>query len=204
MNREELHKIAPTLSKMDKGNFFKVPSYYFETVEDVVISSIKAEEFSVKLNKLTFKIPQDYFETLEDSIIAKLKSEALYKEQNETIPDDYFGKFEDSVLSRIKSEPKIIPLKTIAKYVAPLAIAASFLLIFLLNTTQEPVTFESLATSEIEQFIDGGMIDINEEELYYAFSDVIFDEDQLNTNLSEEEVLDYLMEEDLELLFYDD
>lgn len=204
MIEKELHTIAPTLSKIAKENYFKVPSNYFDTVEVVIFSTLKSKDFSIKLDKSAFNLPQGYFDSVEDSVISKLKAEALYNETNETIPADYFDDLEDQVLSKIKSKSKIISLKTIARYIAPLAIAASFLLLFLLNTSENSITFESLETAEIEQFIDIGIIEIDEEALASAFSDITLTEDQLSTSLSDEEVLNYLIEENLELIFYND
>ena len=47
-------------------------------------------------------------------------------------------------------------------------------LIRFLKKNQKTVTFDSLATTEIEQFVESGLIDINIENLAIAFSDIEF------------------------------
>ena len=116
-----------------------------------------------------------------------------------------FDKVEDKVISQLKETSKVIPLRRrILGYMVPIAAAASLLLLVLLNIDNDPVvTFDSLATSEIESLIEEGMIDINVESLAMVFPDVEFENDVFETTLSNEEVLDYLNYTELENITFD-
>lgn len=203
MKKHKLQKVAPTLSKVSKKSGFKVPNDYFDGVEDVILSKIKEEEIENKIDKDSFKTPDAYFDTIEDVVLAKLKAESVQNEQESQMPSDYFDTVEDNVMVKIKESKKVISLKTVAKYIAPIAIAASFLLIFVLNSSPEKVTFDSLAASEIEQLIEEGIVDIDTDLVTATFTDVELQTEEFNAFFSESEALDYLTDEDLEMLLYE-
>lgn len=185
-----------------KKNAFKVPENYFETIENQTISELNLQNIQPKQNESTYKTPQNYFDNIEEITITKLKAEVLQTTNTSKLPDGYFDTIEDLVLIKIKKEQKIITIKRITKYVAPLAIAASLLLIFVLNAAKS-VTFDSLATTEIEQFVESGMIDINMENLATVFTDFEYPAENLTTSITDEEVLAYLTIEDLETIIYE-
>lgn len=202
MKKQKLHKVAPILSSISKKSGFKVPNAYFETLEVDVLSKIKAQELNSKIDKNSFKTPEAYFNSVEDIVIAKLKAESLQQNKNANVPDSYFDTIEASVISKLKTPKKVISLKTVSKYLAPIAVAASLLLIFTLNINKKTITFESLATSDIEQFIDYGMVDIDTQTLASTFSDIEIKTEELDLLLSDTEVLNYLTDEDLETFIY--
>jgi Glu-tRNA(Gln) amidotransferase subunit E-like FAD-binding protein len=197
MNKKEVHKIAPILGKIShKNHGFNVPSSYFNTIEDSVLAEIKASKLN--LNKITYKTPDAYFNTIEDLVITKLKSQSLQKVTTNSIPEGYFEKLEDQVLNKIKDTSKVRTLKNISKYVAPIAIAASFLIVFLLNNNTNTITFENLATSEIEEFIESGALNYDAESLATIFPEVTLEGTSYITTLSDTDVINYLNENDLE------
>lgn len=202
MKKQKSHKVAPLLSSISKKSGFTVPNAYFETIEIDVLSKIKAEELHSQLNKNTFKTPEAYFNSIEDIVVTKLKAESLNLEKNTKVPDNYFETLEDTVISKLKTQKKVISLKTVSKYLAPIAVAASLLLFFTLNTTKNTVTIESLATADLEQFIDYGMVDIDTQTLAIAFSDIELENEKLDLPLTDNEVLNYLTDEDLETFIY--
>lgn len=202
MKKQKLHKVAPILSSISKKSGFMVPNAYFETLEVDVLSKIKAQELNSKIDKNSFKTPEAYFNSVEDIVIAKLKAESLQQNKNANVPDSYFDTIEASVISKLKTPKKVISLKTVSKYLAPIAVAASLLLIFTLNINKKTITFESLATSDIEQFIDYGMVDIDTQTLASTFSDIEIKTEELDLLLSDTEVLNYLTDEDLETFIY--
>jgi len=187
-----------------KKNAFKVPDNYFSTIEDDVVATINLKNLLSINSTSNFIAPNDYFYTIEEITITKLKAEVIQTKEKSQLYDGYFDTIEDLVLTKIKKNKKVISIKRIAKYFAPLAIAASLLLIFVLKTNQKTVTFDSLATTEIEQFVESGLIDINIENLAIAFSDVEFPTKNITTSISDEEVLAYLTIEDLETIIYED
>jgi len=207
MNKKDLHKIAPKLSELSlKKPGFEIPDKYFDTIEDAVFAELKANELQKKSIKKTFKTPDGYFNSVEDIVITKLKAEAIQTENEHTteIPKDYFSSVDETVFSKIKSETKVISLNnTLTKIISPLAIAVSLLLIFTLNTNQNSITFDSLAASEIENWIDNGNIDIDALSMESLYSDIEINSDMYSASLSDDEVLEYLYEENIEEIIYE-
>lgn len=203
MNQKELHTIAPTLSNLPKKVPFSVPKGYFDSVEELVVTTINLDSLGIKKEQSPFITPSDYFDTVDTFVISRLKAEeALFEEEN-SIPENYFDTIEDRVFETIQSKKKTIKLKLITKYLAPIAIAASFLFIFILNTTNKTVTFDSLATADIEQFIDYELIDIDTQTLVDTYASVDLENEELSNSISDNDVLEYLYEEDLESIIYE-
>ena len=202
MNKKELHKMAPLLSEISpKNSGFTVPDGYFNSVEDGIIAEIVTHNLNKSTNE--FKTPENYFENLEDVVIAKLKVETLSESAQNSVPDNYFETFEDNVLSKLNSKPKVISIKKVTKYLIPIAAAASFLLIFLLNNNSNSVTFESLASTEIEEWIDNGLVDLDPYQMANIYSDVEIDNNFISEKISENDIEDYLYKENIELLLID-
>ena len=204
MEKNKLHIIAPILSEISgKGTGFEIPQNYLNAVEENVISELMLQKNYPKDTSLAFKLPENYFEEIEDVILTKIKAKQLKNKDAFELPDHYFDTIEDRVLNKVKAPKAVFSIKIFTTYIAPIAIAASLLLIFILNTNQKTITFDSLATSEIEQFIDNGFVDINSESLALAFSSVEIPTNIMSAPISEEEVLDYLYTEDLEAIIYE-
>ena len=206
MNKEDLHKIAPKLSEISlKKTDFEIPKNYFETVEDAVIAELKAEKLQQKKAKNPFKTPENYFNSLEDIVLTRLKAEAIQNNKiNEEISDTYFTNVEDAVFNKMKSTSKVISLKSkIIKYVAPISIAASLLLIFTLNTNSNKVTFDSLASSEIENWINNNNIDIDALSIAAMYPEIELTTEIDSESLSDDEVANYLTDEDLESIIFE-
>ncbi len=171
----------------DKENNFKTPEGYFDSFHDRLMDKIKQQEGE-----------------MEDSIIPKSDGFA--------IPEGYLESLPEKVLSKLDiKEPKVIQLKSYKKiYYSAAAIAAVFLLIFGLNwKTTTPVTFEDLASAEIDAYFEDTELGFSSYELAEV---VVIDElsadDMLENQLEEENILEYLDEnvEDIEdlNLDYDD
>jgi len=205
MKKEDVHKIIPELSEISlKKTGFELPKNYFETVEDTVIATLKTENLQNKINSKTFKTPDNYFDSIEDIVLAKLKAEVIQSKNDNQIPENYFETLETKVISEIKTAPKVISLKTkLTKFIAPIAIAASLLLVFVLNNNSTTVSFESLAVTDIESWIDNGSIDIDALSIASIYPDIELDTKMYSVSLTDEEVLDYLYEENLEELIYE-
>lgn len=204
MTNKDLNKIASILSEITpKESGFQVPENYFDSIEDSVVAEIKSKNLNIQTRTPNFKTPNNYFDSLEDVVITKLKAQTFKTEKNNTIPENYFDNLEENVLSKLKSQSKIITLKKTTKYVAPLAIAASFLLIFLLNNNSKDISFESITSSEIEEFIENGSINFDAESLTLVFPDVELDDSNFISSISDSEVLDYLNENEIEELFFE-
>jgi hypothetical protein len=206
MKQSKLNSIAPILGSIQRNTGFKTPTNYFQEVEENVISTMKSQQLIFKKPSNSFKVPDDYFITIEDVVLSKLKAEVLQVKNNKEtkIPENYFESIEDQVLTKLKakSTEKKFSLTNVIKYVAPIAIAASLLLIFVLKSKPETVTFDNIATNEIVQFVENGFADLDTDNIVTIYSDVELS-DNFTTLVSEEEAYDYLDEIDVESLIYE-
>lgn len=204
MKKNKLHKTAPKLSEISLNKSgFEIPDNYFETIENAVLNELKVDKIQSEITKETFTTPENYFESIEDIVIAKLKSEVIQKKTKNTIPENYFDTIEAAVLAKVKETTKVITLKTrLIKYIAPIAIAASLLLIFVLNNNTTSVSFDSLTSLEIENWINNGSVDYDALSVASMYPEIELNNDVLTTYISDEEVLEYLYEEDLENIIY--
>lgn len=204
MTKQELHKVAPILSKISKESGFKVPHDYFDAVEQGIVAELISKDMITPREKEVFKTPTNYFDTVEDLVVTRLKSESLQTEHIEEIPENYFETIEDQVIAKLKKETKVISLKSVMKYVAPIAVAASLLFIFILSSPKKDITsFDALATSEIEALIESGLVDIDAESLANAFSDIDLSTDLMKSSITDSDMLNYLTDEDLDQIIYD-
>lgn len=202
MKTKKLHKIAPTLSSIKKDTGFQVSENYFQTIEDGVFAAISEKKLVNIKKSENFKVPDNYFENTEDVVLTKLKSELL-ENKNNSIPENYFENLEDRVFTKLNKKQKVISFrKNTLKYVASFAIAASLALIFILNPSKKgsEITFDSLETSEIEQLIQNGLIEVNSVTLSSAFPDFEVDNSLNNNSISNEDLLNYLDSENIENL----
>ena len=209
MKKKDLHKIAPKLSEISlKKSGFEIPTKYFDTIEDAVFAELKAENLQNETTKKAFKTPENYFDSLEAIVIAKLKAEAIQlgNEHSNEIPEEYFKAVEETIFTKIKTTPKLISLKSrFTKIIIPIAIAASLLLIVTLNTNsnQNSISFDSLTTTDLENWIENGNIDIDALTMASIYSDIELNDDSYTSSISDEEVFDYLNNEDLELIIHE-
>lgn len=163
------------------------------------LKNIAPKLSELKSMKTGFEVPNGYFESLEDRVLSKIKSEVI-----NDIPEGYFDTIEDRVFEKIKNEePKVISLKSrFVKVAAPLAIAASILLLItlqLFNTNQKDV-FANLETSEIKTWINNGDLDLETFEITSVYNDADFENIELYDSYSDNDLLEYLDDIDLESL----
>lgn len=202
MKAHKLQQIAPMLSSIKKDTGFQVPKHYFNQIEVEVLNTLQKNTLhQVKKNE-HFSTPEAYFDTIENVVLTKLKSQLTQKNASE-MPVDYFDTIEDTVISKIDLHKKVKKRTLLRyKYVATLAIAASIAFIFILNPfNRSEITFDSLETSDIEQFIHNGFVDVNTITLTAAFPDFDVNQDINNTVLSDEDLVQYLHTENIESLF---
>ena len=154
------------------------------------------------LQENSFKVPEDYFNNLEDVVLAKLKAEVIYKNETSEIPKDYFDTIETDVFQKIKPKGKVISLRSrIIKITTPIAVAASIILAIVLTNNSNTVTFDSLTNADIENWIEQEII--NETEIASIFLDEELTDFYLETDISDNDMLDYLNENEIENLIYE-
>ena len=202
MKKENKHSNFKLTKSQMKNSGFKVPMDYFDEIENDVISKLNTEKFSKKNN---FNVPNNYFNSIENIVVTKLKAEAIQKKETTIIPDNYFDEIENHVFHKLKSEKKskVITLKNLTKIIAPIAIAASLLLLVYLNTTTKKYTFDSLPTAAIENYFENGENDVDILSMASLYTEDELEDSTININLSNTAVENYLSEEDLENIIYD-
>ncbi len=186
------NNILKELKSSDLG--FKIPKNYFDNFESGFLNS------EIDKNK-GFAIPDQYFENLNDEILAKIDIAQIPEQTGFTTPKNYFENFE--IKSKIKtSNTNVINLfSNQYKRFVSLAIAASFLLfvgIKYFGNKQETFSFDNLTAYEIENWMDESLIGFNTYDIAEVYKDIDIEN---NNTYFEDEILDYLEEKDLELLF---
>lgn len=202
MKKENRHSNFKLSKNSVKATGFKIPMDYFKTIEGEVISKLATEKFTKKHN---FAIPHDYFNSLENIVITKLKAESIQKNKTDEIPSNYFNEIENKIINKLESKKrsKVVSLKTITKIIAPIAIAASLLLLVYLNSTSKPFTIDSLSTASIENYFENGQNNIDILSIAALYTVDELNKESFDTNITNAEVENYLSEEDLEEIIYE-
>ena len=149
------------------------------------------------LKESAFKIPEGYFESVEVSVFDKLVTEKFPEKEGFITPQSYFDKVEQHIIDKaIPQKGKVIRLNSfLFKRLLPVAAAASLLIFLLLNYNHKQMTFDTLATSDIENWIDQGLIQVDPYQIAEVYSDVDLSPDY-QTN--DEEIIEYLDGTDIE------
>ena len=180
-----------------KGSGFKVPKGYFDALEATVIAELSTEKLPVKEG---FTTPKGYFNTLEDAVFNKLGKEFI-KTESFDIPKDYFDTLEDRIFDRINEErvkeSKVISLsERIRKTWIPVAVAASLLLILMINYNNSSTTIDAVAETELDKWIEDDLISLDSYEIAEVFNDIDLSDD--STFDEDAELLEYLNGTDVE------
>ncbi|AUC83931.1 hypothetical protein CW731_00895 [Polaribacter sp. ALD11] len=154
------------------------------------------------LNKSTgFSVPKNYFSDAEDRFSSFLIEDELPKENGFIIPENYFEGLENSIIKKIatKKEVKVISLKNkLLKYI-PIATAASvalFLSINYFNTySNEEVSFENLAQSDIENWIIENSNELSDQDFATLLhSEITNENDFALTDLNNNDIEEYIID----------
>jgi len=185
---------------------FKAPKGYFDTVEDAVFAKLSTKKLPEKEG---FSAPDSYFDTVADNILEKIQKEEsnqttspLDKQTGFKIPENYLESVEDTIISKlgnVKESVKVIDFRSIIlKRIIPFAAAASFVLFIILNyNNSEETIFDTVASAEIEQWIENDLIILDTYEIAEVYNDT---ELENTTIFAEDELLEYLNGTDVESL----
>lgn len=199
MKKKEFKDIAPVLYELKGlGNGFSTPDGYLDSIDSElqVISTLSKFD---KTN--SFKTPELYFSYIEDAIFNSINTD------NQTIPDGYFDTLENKVFEKLNKESKVVELNTKKRnWIAGIAIAASLALLFTLQlvTSQNNSDFSSLNSSEIENWITEGEMDLNSYEVATLYDDLNPDNYDIYDSYNEDDLLDYLENVNIESLILTD
>ena len=148
-----------------------------------------------------FKTPDSYFEKFSDALNTRIKEDELKlsKEHGFTLPEGYLESLNSNIQKKIESkETKVIQLNPYKKYYLVVAsTAALVLLVFGINWNrgQETPSWDDIANTDIESYFDTNDVGLTS----YEIAEVMPVEDLeitdfLNSELSEEQIVDYLNE----------
>jgi len=149
----------------------------------------------VKKEKETYKLPDNYFEEFRNQLQTQIELEQVLgpdKKSDFTVPEDYFSTLSRK-LTQIPSqtEAKVIRLKP--RYWPAIGIAAAVLLIFGLWVNTTDATDNPLELDDIAAYLDTESADLSTEDILSLLS-----EEDLNTivltdeSQPDEDILNYL------------
>ena len=187
--------------KKFKENSFKIPKGYFDAVENDVFAKMSSENFPKKEG---FSSPDIYFDGVEENVLNKIREEKNKEQSGFTIPENYLETIEENVIAKLSNENrpvKVIDLKSILlNRVLPFAVAASLLLIIYINYNNKTTSFESVASSDIEQWIENDLVTLDIYEIAEVYNVTEIENQDI---FAVEELEDYLNGMDVESLLYD-
>jgi len=152
----------------------------------------------MKIDKNSFNTPEGYFDIFTDKLMNKLSAEETIAPKNEgfKVPEGYFDSLNKKIALKLAvEEPKVIQLNPFKKYYYIAAsIAAVLLLYFGLNFNSKPaITFDDIASSDIENYFDENDVDLSSFEIAEVIPvDELEINDIINNHLNDENVVDYL------------
>jgi len=141
-----------------------------------------------KLNNIKvtgFKTPDNYFDAVEENIFNTLNREisiAISKETGFKTPSHYFDGIEEVIINKTerKNTPKVISIFSKRNLLYVSSIAAAVLIFFNLSIFDKKITFDSLDTETVENYI------LYEDYSAYEIAS-LFSENDLLDNLIEPE-----------------
>ena len=150
-----------------------------------------------------FKTPEGYFDNLNERLMEKLSEEdsIIPKQDGFGLPQGYFDGLSEKIISQVKQkESKVIRLNTPDSYrarkyyFAAASVAAVVLLIFGLNRgSSEEMTFDDLASADIEDYFESNELGLSSYEIAEVIPvDELEINDILENQLDEDNVIEYL------------
>ncbi len=149
-----------------------------------------------------FAVPEGYFDNFQERLMHRIEAVSeehdLPKEDGFVVPEDYFDQLQQQLSQKISEpESKVIPLRPYRKYyLAAAAIAAIIVTVVGLNwESQEPLTFQDIASSEIDIYFENHDVGLSPSEIaeVLPLEDVDMD-DFMKASLEEENIVDYIDE----------
>lgn len=155
-----------------------------------------------------FSAPKNYFSEAEDSFSSFLSEDKLPKENGFTVPENYFDALENSIIKKVVPQKgvKVISLKSMLLKYIPIAAAASVALFLSLNYLNpwntEEVSFETLAQSDIENWVIENSNELSDQDFVALLHSAIVNENDFAlTDIKNDDIEEYIIySEDISLL----
>ena len=180
-------------SLKNKENGFTVPEGYLENFE------VRLEQKIIE-SKTGFTLPKDYLENLDSVILSKVSKTT---NTGFKTPDNYFESVDSKILNRFELNKKS---RVISIIQTPLfkgmtyAIAASLVLFFGIKSfyfTNTDSDFDSVTTAQIDSWVEDDLLTFSTYDIAENLTDIDYN---MSANFSDEEILDYLDNTDIENL----
>ena len=157
------------------------------------------------INNITesgFKTPDHYFDSFEAQLLKRMDNEIIIgtiESPGFTVPKNYFDTIENNILETLepKMEKPVIQFKPRSTFYYFAGIAASFVLLFSLVFNNKALTFNTIDTVSIENYLY--QEDYSTEEIATLFKfDEISELDFIDVTISDATINDYLENIDTE------
>ena len=145
------------------------------------------------IKRTGFKTPDAYFDSFDDILLNQLKLDAHLKDKTASgfkAPKGYFESFDATVLKQL---PKVITLPLWKKVASVSGIAASLAILLTVFNTTENVTFESLETASIENYIYEENMNTYDIASFLNEDDLVI-ENFVTTPITDESIESYLLD----------
>ena len=191
-------KEAPTLAKISRENPFAVPSAYFESLNENLITLAKLESVRFE-NEDEFNLPENYFNQLagriEDSIAIETIQD-LAPSEGFKVPDAYFTNLTERINSRIEEKKAPAKLKNMVPSWMRYSAAASIVFvigIFLYFNSSSYVFNQQLSKVPDQDIINYLQLHSTVNDNQYIIENISEDGlQQVSTDVSEEDIEQYI------------
>ncbi len=155
-----------------------------------------------------FKVPQGYFESFKNELSERIafddKEDTLLDSKTDSgfkVPERYFEDFENNVLRRVDQQKiKVVSLFTKRNLLYVSGIAAMIAIILSISINKKSnLNFEDIEIADIHAYFNEGNIDVSNDEIANLLAkDVSYTEAFENEILDDQDLIDYISDEDLE------
>lgn len=140
-----------------------------------------------------FKVPDNYFDQVESEIYNQIRLREKVATSGFKTPEGYFENFEDDLLSQLAKD-ETIKMFSYTKVISAIAIAACLVLMFnVFFNTSEELSFDSLETASIENYLEDEDFSTYELASFLNVAE-LQKSDFINTSIPEEQLKNYLLE----------
>tara|TARA_R110000796_G_scaffold35017_3_gene90145 strand:- start:123819 stop:124328 length:510 start_codon:yes stop_codon:yes gene_type:complete len=147
----------------------------------------------------SFKTPEGYFTSFTDKLIAKLSEEETIelKKNSFKVPDGYFDSLNNRIQEKliISTPVKVVKLNSYKKYYYAVASMAAVLVLFIgLKINNSPVlSFDDIASSDIESYFDSNELGLSSYEIAEVIPvDELEIKDIIDNHLDNDIIIEYL------------
>tara|TARA_R110002051_G_scaffold72095_4_gene130390 strand:+ start:326 stop:835 length:510 start_codon:yes stop_codon:yes gene_type:complete len=147
----------------------------------------------------SFKTPEGYFDSFTEKLMTKVSEEETidFKKDSFKVPDGYFDSLNNRIQEKlIVSKPvKVVKLSSYKKYYYAVATMAAVLVLFIgLKINNSPgLSFDDIASSDIENYFDSNELGLSSYEIAEVIPvDELEIKDIIDNHLDNDIIIDYL------------